>query len=117
MILINKDLLKAIDFPGIIIDILLIHKSLAELLFNPSSIDLRLGLQISIPEERSVILNSSQGGIYRYLAENSKFITLTKQRLCMLPTFYGKSRNLVTHGDGEDGEDEQDQGDSEDEGG
>lgn len=98
MILSNVEILKAMGRGEIIIDPSPIDRNPAKPPFNTSSIDLRLGSQILIPQERPVILNPSQGGISRYLAANHETITLTKQQPYVLEPnkfLLGKTREKI----------------------
>jgi dCTP deaminase len=52
--------------------------------FNTTSIDLRLGDVISIPQPGAVTLDPSQGGIAKFLASNSEHLTIQEQQPFLL---------------------------------
>lgn len=79
MILSNIEILKAIECGGIILDDLS-NRDPAQPPFNTTSVDLRLGSEIVIPQKAPVTLNPAQGGIAQYLSQNSKSLTLTRDQ-------------------------------------
>ncbi len=80
MILSNVEIVKAINCGEIIIDPLPIDKNPGRPPFNTTSIDLRLGSKILVPNKEPLVLDPSQGGISNYIQRNSKHINLTKQQ-------------------------------------
>jgi dCTP deaminase len=79
MILSNVEIVAAIKSGGVVINPQPNLKLPNERPFNTTSIDLRLGKDISVPRPGvPVTLNPASGGIARYLADNSDHYTLTQ---------------------------------------
>lgn len=80
MILSNIEIASAIRDGGIVINPPPNLSDLSRPPFNTTSVDLRLGDTVSIPEPSAVTLNPSRGGIARYLASNSSHRTITSDQ-------------------------------------
>jgi dCTP deaminase len=80
MILSNIEIIRAIESGAIALDQLPYPYNPANSPFNTTSLDLRLGSEIVIPQQGPVTLNPSRGGIAQYLANNSRALTLTKDQ-------------------------------------
>lgn len=99
MILSNIEIVAAIRDGGIIINPSPDLSDVSKPPFNTTSIDLRLGDIISVPQSGAVTLNPSRGGIASYLAANSTHCTTTvDQPYVLRPNRFvlGKTREMVS---------------------
>lgn len=98
MILSNIEIIAAIQNGGVVIGPTPNLSDPGKPPFNTTSIDLRLGNAISIPQPGAVTLNPARGGIAKYLAGNSEHLTITKNQPYVLKPnqfLLGKTRETV----------------------
>lgn len=99
MILSNVEIIFAIQDGGVVITPTPNLSDPSQPPFATSSIDLRLGDTISVPRSAAVTLNPAEGGIARYLADNSDHYTISKfQPFLLRPNqlVLGKTREAVS---------------------
>lgn len=97
MILSNVEIIRAIEDGGIVIRPFPFSDP-GEEPFNTTSVDLRLGNSLSIPDSTAVTVNPAKGGIAQYLARNSSHATITaNQPFILKPNQFvlGKTQESV----------------------